>query len=292
MKYKVAHATVYEYSDTVPLCHNEVHLTPREHHWQLCTVHRISIRPLPTCLEHVRDYFGNHSQFFTIQEGHRKLSVTAVSKIEVSPPPIVDPATTPLWTEVRDQLAARETPLNLDALQFTFNSPQIALTPELIEYVLPSFDPKRTWLAAVSDLMTRIYRDFKYDPTATTISTPLQEVLKLRRGVCQDFAHLMIGCLRAMGLSARYVSGYLLTRPPEGKPRLVGADASHAWVSAWCPGIGWLDFDPTNNCQPSVEHITLAWGREYSDVCPIKGVFIGGGHHQMSVSVDVQPIEH
>ena len=220
MKYKVAHATVYEYSDTVPLCHNEVHLTPREHHWQLCTVHRVSIRPLPTCLEHVRDYFGNHSQFFTIQEGHRKLSVTAVSKIEVSPPPVVDPATTPRWTEVRDQLAARETPLNLDALQFTYNSPQIVITPELIEYVLPSFDPERTWLAAVSDLMTRIYRDFKYDSTATTISTPLQEVLKLRRGVCQDFAHLMIGCLRAMGLSARYVSGYLLTRPPEGKPRL------------------------------------------------------------------------
>ncbi|MGC4002771.1 MAG: transglutaminase family protein [Pirellulales bacterium] len=291
MKYKVVHITTYDYSESVPLCHNEVHLTPREHDRQLCTAHRITIRPTPSGQEQVRDYFGNPSQFFSIQEGHKRLSVTAVSRVELSPPPPLDATQTPSWNVVRDRLKNRDLPEGLDPVQFLFESPQIVGDEALQAYAAPSFAEGRNWFEAVTDLMNRIYREFKYDPTATTVSTPIREVLRIRRGVCQDFAHLMIGCLRAVGLSARYVSGYLLTRPPPGQPRLVGADASHAWVSAWCPEIGWIDFDPTNNCRPGVEHITLAWGREYGDVCPIMGVFIGGGQNQMTVSVDVMPVE-
>ncbi len=188
-------------------------------------------------------------------------------------------------------LQRRTAPLNMEPLNYFHESPLIPHLPELREYALPSFPEDRDWLSCIYDLLARIHADFVYDPAATTVSTPLTDVLKNRRGVCQDFAHLMIGCLRMLGLSARYVSGYLLTRPPPGQQKLLGADASHAWVSAWCPQLGWIDFDPTNNCRPKMEHITLAWGRDYSDVCPIKGVFLGGGQHHLSVSVDVLPIE-
>jgi transglutaminase-like putative cysteine protease len=178
----------------------------------------------------------------------------------------------------------------LEVRQFIYDSPHVAATTELADYARPSFAPGRPWLEATLELMARIYREFAYDPMATNVSTPLETVLTMRRGVCQDFAHLQIGCLRSLGLPARYDSGYLLTTPPAGQPRMVGADASHAWLAAWCPGVGWVDFDPTNNVVPSLGHITVAWGRDYSDVCPIKGVFIGGGEHAMNVSVDVEPL--
>lgn len=291
MRYKVAHTTAYSYTDTVPICHNEVHLTPRDHSHQICLTHRINVRPNPTSLDKSVDYFGNHVNFFTVQEGHQRLLVTAISKVRVMPRQSPVPSSTPAWESVRDSYSDRNSTLHLESAQFVFESPHVPHTLGLAEYATPSFSPGRPWLEAILDLTSRIYRDFKYDQTATTISTPLDEVLRLRRGVCQDFAHLQIGCLRVMGLSARYVSGYLLSDPPAGQARLIGADASHAWAAAYCPEIGWIDFDPTNDQIPSTKYVTLAWGRDYSDVCPIKGVFLGGGQHSMSVSVDVVPLD-
>jgi transglutaminase-like putative cysteine protease len=179
----------------------------------------------------------------------------------------------------------------LDARQYILDSPMITISPELADYAQSSFLPNRTLVDVVHDLMGRIYKDFTYDPTFTTIATPLSDVLSFRRGVCQDFAHLAIGCLRAYGMAARYISGYVETLPEPGKPRLVGADASHAWFSVYIPGTGWLDFDPTNNTVPLDQHITLAWGRDYADVTPLKGIAFGGGQHTLSVSVDVLRLE-
>jgi transglutaminase-like putative cysteine protease len=165
------------------------------------------------------------------------------------------------------------------------------LRAELAAYALESFTPRRPIVAAARALTSRIHRDFRYDAAATNVSTPLEEVFHLRHGVCQDLAHVQIGCLRAIGLAARYVSGYLLTHPPPGRPRLIGADASHAWLSLYCGALGWIDFDPTNDVIPSDEHITLGWGRDYSDITPVAGVFVGGGTNSLSVSVDVAPLE-
>ncbi len=289
MDYKISHTTVYSYSEMVPICHNEVHLTPRELVRQKRLTHRLMVRPHPTTLDNQLDYFGNQVSFFTVEEGHEKLTVTASSKVRVieAPPPA---ATETPWEAVRDRLAADRSPPWLDAYQFVFDSPHILASEELADYAASSFPAGRPWLEAIVDLTARIHGEFKYDPTATTVNTPLDLVMKMRCGVCQDFAHLQIGCLRAIGLSARYISGYLVTESPVGQPRLIGADASHAWVSAFSPDHGWIDFDPTNNQIPAMQHITLAWGCDYSDVAPIKGVFIGGGKHAMTVSVDVLPL--
>jgi transglutaminase-like putative cysteine protease len=249
------------------------------------------IKPAPARIERRLDYFGNQVAFFNVQEGHHKLTVTAMSRVQVTPfqPPAA--AVTPTWEQVRDRLMAERMPAGLEDLQFLYDSPAVTSSAELAAYAVESFPPNRPWLEGVFDLTRRIHRDFVYDPRATTINTPLAEVLSQRRGVCQDFAHLAIGCLRSLGLPARYVSGYLQTVPPPGQPRMVGADASHAWLSVWCPETGWIDIDPTNDQVPSTRHVTLAWGRDYTDVCPIRGVFLGGGgEHHISVSVDVQPL--
>jgi transglutaminase-like putative cysteine protease len=179
----------------------------------------------------------------------------------------------------------------LDAKQYLLDSPMVNTSAELANYAETSFQPNRPLVQVVTNLMQRIYEDFTYDPTFTTIATPLSDVLHFRRGVCQDFAHLAIGCLRSFGIAARYVSGYVETRPEPGKQRLVGADASHAWFAVYVPGIGWLEFDPTNNKLPFDQHITLAWGRDYTDVTPLKGIAFGGGQHSLSVSVDVLRLE-
>ena len=171
------------------------------------------------------------------------------------------------------------------------DSPFVAVRPAFREYAEPSFLPGRPLLEAVADLNERIYREFKYDPHFTTVATPLDEVLSERRGVCQDFAHLAIACLRSLGLAARYVSGYILTVPPPGRPRLVGADASHAWLSVFVPGLGWADFDPTNDLLPDLQHVTLAWGRDFSDISPLRGVILGGGEQKIDVRVTVEPID-
>jgi transglutaminase-like putative cysteine protease len=192
---------------------------------------------------------------------------------------------------VRDALHAHSDGEALAACEFAYDSSRIIRSPDLAAFAAESFPPGRPIIEAVANLTERVNHDFEYDPRSTTVTTPVSEVLRLRKGVCQDFAHLQIAALRSLGLAARYVSGYLRTYPPEGQPRLVGVDASHAWLAVYCGPQGWIDVDPTNNLFPDLEHLTVAWGRDYSDVCPLKGVYLGGGHHTLAVSVNVEPLE-
>lgn len=290
MKYRITHLTTYHYTDPVSLGHHLVHLSCRATPNQTPRQTQLLIEPPPTVSVSRVDAFTNPMNFFAIQEPHQKLKITANNVSEVVPFVLPDPQATPPWEHVLAQLASERTPEVLNALQYTFDSPFVPLLGELVEYAQPSFPSGRPILAGLLELMERIHTDFHYDTTATTLATPVGEVLQGRRGVCQDFAHLMIGSLRGLGLPARYVSGYLRTTPPRGQPRLIGADASHAWLSVWCPGFGWIDLDPTNNVVPSDKHIMLAWGRDYDDVSPVKGVILGGGAHTVSVSVDVAPL--
>jgi transglutaminase-like putative cysteine protease len=288
MKYEVTHRTTYHYSEPVTLGHNSSHLTPRTLDRQRCISNRLVILPTPSCLRSWTDYFGNQATYFTVEEEHRELSVTAVSEVAMDGPPTV-PDVTCSWEEARDGLRQYSSAIDLEAAPYVFDSPCVVRDDRLASYAMISFTPGRPLLEAARDLTGRIYREFRYDPAATSVSTPTMEVFEKRRGVCQDFAHLEIACLRSLGLAARYVSGYLLTDPRPGQPKLVGADASHAWLSVFCLGHGWVDLDPTNNVIPEMRHVTVAWGRDYGDVCPIKGVFLGGGSHWMNVAVDVVP---
>lgn len=293
-RYRVTHTTTYEYAEEVPVCQNQMHLSPRATMSQACRSHRLLIRPRPASRRSRIDYFGNPAEFISIEKTHKELKVTAISEIEVHDKAL-PMATTPAWETIRYHLITNKSAAWLDAYQFCFESPLVrgrdaGLRKSLLEYAEPSFEPGRPILDAARDLTSRIHADFRYDSTATTVYTPLEQVLKERRGVCQDLAHIEVGCLRAMGLAARYISGYLLTHPPPGKPRLIGADASHAWIAVFTGDAGWIDFDPTNNVSPGDEHITLAWGRDYSDVCPIEGVYVGGGSSILTVEVDVQPL--
>jgi transglutaminase-like putative cysteine protease len=290
MIYRVRHTTTYTYTETVSGCHNELHLQPRNSPHQTCQAYALHVQPMPAvCSDHV-DFFGNQTTFLAIHEPHRTFAVTAQSIVEVRPVTLPPPAATLAWDTIRDRLHHGRRTADLDAYQYSFDSSHIVRTAALRRYAAPSFPPGRPVLAALRDLTQRISTDFTYDALATSVSTPLQDVLRDRRGVCQDFAHLQIGCLRTLGLAARYVSGYLVTHPRPGQPRLVGADASHAWVSVYCPDAGWIDADPTNNLFPSERHITVAVGRDYSDVSPIKGVVLGGGQHAVEVAVDVVPV--
>ncbi len=290
MRYRITHTTKYAYSEPAPVCHNEIRLSPREDARQRCEEHNLLIKPDPANLGSRVDYFGNRLNFFSILEPHRRLTVTAITRMDVGANAVPDAATSPCWESVRDALRQDLSPAGLADFQFVFDSPRVKSACVLTGYAAESFPPRRPIMAAVLDLTGRIHEQFTYDPKATTVHTPLEEVFATRRGVCQDFAHVQIACLRGLGLAARYVSGYLRTLPPSGKPRLIGTDASHAWVSVYCGSAGWMDFDPTNNVIPHTDHITLAWGRDYDDVCPIRGVFVGGGQHAMSVSVDVEPL--
>ncbi len=270
--------------------HHVVRLTPRELSRQTVARSKISVSPAPPVLGRENDYFGNAVNYFTLQEPHTKLTVEAYSELEVHPAPMPDFAASPAWNVVRDTLPAGHASDSLDAYQFVFDSRRVAGSTEMAAYARESFPEGRPLMEAVLDLMHRIHQDYRFDTKATEVSTPVETFFEKRRGVCQDFAHLQIACLRSLSLPARYVSGYLRTLPPSGKPRLVGADASHAWCAAWCPGTGWVDFDPTNDCVPSDGHITVAWGRDYSDVSPIHGVLLGGAHHTLDVGVDVMPL--
>jgi len=259
-------------------------------HYQLAQSD-LHIQPRPATRTERVDFFGNRLCFFTIQEPHRELVVEARSKV------IMEASTTPWpllplpWEEVAQSIPHDISPAGLEAYQYGFESPRIRVRPEFASYALQSFTPRRPMLEALLDLTTRIHKDFRFDSKVTNVRTPTEEVFKKRRGVCQDFAHLQIACLRSLNLAARYVSGYLRTYPPPGQARLVGADASHAWVSAYCPGIGWLDMDPTNNIVPSNGHVTLAWGRDYGDVSPLRGLILGGGSHTLRVAVDMEPLD-
>ena len=290
MIYRVLHKTAYQYTDPVSLCHNLLHLKPRDSSRQTCLRGGIAVQPEPKSTQNLADYFGNPITLFTIQEPHRRLSIASEHRIEVKPAPAARLRDGVAWEQVRDRLRTDPSPDSLDAFQHLFQSPYVPCMDHFAAYAAPSFPHGQPMLLGVLELTKRIHREFRYDSTATTLSTPVEAVLAQRRGVCQDFAHLMIACLRSLSLPARYVSGYLLTQPPPGQARLVGADASHAWVSVYCPEIGWVDFDPTNNLMPGEQHITVAWGRDYDDVSPVKGVILGGGSHTMSVSVDVAPV--
>lgn len=290
MIYQVRHTTTYAYSGTVSVCHNEVRLRPRDSAQQICTSYDLVVVPEPGVRSQHVDFFGNSVTFFAVQEPYRTLTVTANSTVEVTVPAVPHPDGTPAWDIVCDELRHDRSAAGLEAYQYLWESPHIPCSARLRHYAAPAFPPGRPLLDAVLDLTHRLYTDFTYDPRATSVSTPLHDVLRARRGVCQDFAHVQIGCLRALGLAARYVSGYLVTQSLADQPRMVGADASHAWVSVYCPEYGWIDADPTNNVLPSDRHITVAWGRDYSDVSPIKGVFLGGGQHTLQVAVDVVPV--
>jgi transglutaminase-like putative cysteine protease len=288
IRYRVKHVTRYGYEEPAPVCHNKVHLAPRKTLRQACAAFKLHVSPEPARITPQFDYFGNGVHYFAIRDPHRALSVTATSEVLLMPlPGLIDLNSSPPWETVRDALATPHGDQEVAACQFSCRSALAPVGPELAEYALPSFPPGTPVLAGASDLTRRIHEEFKYDPRATTVTTPVSEVLERRAGVCQDFAHLEIACLRSLGLAARYVSGYLRTLPPPGMPRLVGADASHAWLAIYGGPAGWVDFDPTNNVIPSADHLTVAYGRDYQDVCPIQGVFIGGGQHTMEVSVDV-----
>jgi transglutaminase-like putative cysteine protease len=284
MKLLATHTTRYWYSGPVSMCHTEVHLQPRPRQHQTILEFGLEVSPTPDSLLSREDYFGNHVTFFSIAEPHRELIITSrcLANLEDMAPPALD--LSPAWEQVREEAAMRNTPETFDAGQFVFESPSIRVGAPFAQYAAASFAAGRPLLSAVDDLSHRIYTEFHYDRRATTISTPVDEVLGSKRGVCQDFAHLMIACLRSLRLPARYVSGYVRTGGD-----FAGEEASHAWVSVWCPMFGWQDFDPTNNVMPRGEHFTVAWGRDYSDVTPVKGVALGGGEQVISVSVDVSP---
>ncbi|QEL17904.1 transglutaminase family protein [Limnoglobus roseus] len=284
IRYRILHRTRFTYTEPVSLCHNMAHLIPRECPWQFCEQSQLDVTPPPAVLDTRTDCFGNMATHFAVQEPHRELTITAVHRIGVLARLRPNAAQTPPWEDIRDRV-----PEWLHAVQFLHPSCYVIAAEELGRYAMESFTPRRPILDAALELTHRIFEDFQYDPQSTTVSTPVLEVFANRRGVCQDFAHLQIACLRSIGLPARYVSGYLSTTPPPGRPRLVGADASHAWLSIFCGEAGWVDLDPTNDQVAGDRHIQIAWGRDYDDVSPVKGVILGGGQHKVEVSVDAEP---
>jgi transglutaminase-like putative cysteine protease len=289
MKYTIKHRTWYAYAEAAPVCHNMLHLAPRDTSRQVCSEYRLRIVPEPAFITRRTDWFGNVVDYFSIEGSHNGLEVTSQSVVQVSPTPKLTDSLP--WEAIVRQSTADAATADLTIYQLTLRSARVRPSAHLRDYAFPSFTVGRPILEAIVDLTARIHRDFEFDPKATTVHTPLEDLLKLRRGVCQDFAHLAIGCVRSMGLPGRYESGYLRTVPPPGKPRMVGADASHAWASVYCGPLGWVDFDPTNNALIGESHVSIAWGRDYSDVCPIQGVFVGGGEHSMGVNVDVIPAD-
>ena len=296
VRYHVLHETRYDYGSPVSLSQQQLHLSPRILAWQQVEEQCVDIEPTPSWRRDGLDAFGNPVTWVAFHAPHDSLLIRSVMTIAVEPHLPGDLKNSPPWEAVRDRLAYDATdpqPADLDATRFLFESPHVRIKHELADYAADCFPPGKPLLLCVQALMAKIFTEFTFDPEATTVSTPVLEVLENKRGVCQDFAHLMIACLRALGLAARYVSGYLLTRPPPGKPRLIGADASHAWVSVYVPGseYGWVDFDPTNNLLPDTEHITLSFGRDFSDISPLRGIILGGGGAEPEVAVTVFPIE-
>ncbi|WP_306548889.1 transglutaminase family protein [Desulfobulbus sp.] len=287
MKYRITHTTAYQYSEPASLSQNELFLTPRATARQQVLQAELVFDPQPQYLHRRIDYFDNIAHVFMVQQPHKALSLTAVSIVRTGRAQNPDAAATLPWETAVQRLVAHLQPEELDASQFVFPSPMISINPAILDYARISFPPGRPVLEGGLDLMGRIFNEFAYDKSASTVDTPVTQVLATRRGVCQDFSHLAIACLRSLGLAARYVSGYLETLPPPGKIKLVGADASHAWVALYVPDEGWVDLDPTNNVLAGESHVTLAWGRDYSDVAPVKGVVMGGGVHTLSVEVDV-----
>jgi transglutaminase-like putative cysteine protease len=285
--YDISHRTTCSYRKPVLQSQHVIHLTPRSSQHQDVLRHTILIEPAPSSHVELEDRYGNASGLLKIIDPHTELLVHARSTVDVRAPDLPILGLSTPWEHVAARAISADGRLDIGVLEFVSASRHTKLESEALDYATPSFTAGRPILEAAFDLTRRIFADFVFDSAATDISTPVSHVLKERRGVCQDFAHLAITCLRGLGLPARYVSGYLLTKPPAGMEKLQGADASHAWISVWAPEVGWVDFDPTNGLMPTHEHITVAWGRDYDDVSPISGVLLGGRGQQMAVAVDV-----
>lgn len=288
MQYQVVHVTRYSYGSAVPIAYNRACLMPRACLHQECLRTMLRVEPQPSAVgPPIKDYYGNDVTYFEVQEPHDALVIASVSEVRILPTLVPMAESTPPWETVRDGLRTGRTAESIDAYQFSFDKEPLHVSMALLDYAAPSFAPGVAVLAGALDLMTRIHRDFSYDPTATTVTTPVEEVFRKRRGVCQDFASVQISCLRALGLAARYVSGYIAPVRSVTGEEFVGSQASHAWLAIYVPGHGWVDLDPTNNMIPTNEHITLAWGRYFEEVSPVRGVILGGSGQHLSVSVEV-----
>lgn len=289
MKYRIKHVTTYQYADQVTLCQNHARLTPISSQNQTCLSSEITILPKPDYIRHFTDYFGNQVTVFDVPTQHDTLTVTAVSEVDVfshAQQGFFEQEMT--WEQARDTLKFPTNAQLLNAAEFCIPSVFTPISEDIKAYAQASFLPNRSIIKACECLMARIFNDFEYNPNFTTISTPLSEVFAHKKGVCQDFAHFALACIRSLGLAAKYVSGYIETIPPEGVEKLEGADATHAWFAIYVPFFGWLDFDPTNNVLPTDQHITLALGRDFADITPLKGVVFGGGSHNLNVAVDMR----
>ncbi|HEY8961926.1 MAG TPA: transglutaminase family protein [Luteolibacter sp.] len=291
MRYLVTHRTCYAYTGAVTVSHHLAHLAPRALPSQRSPWHELTISPSPVTRHSHEDAFGNIATYFEIEGEHTSLEVMAKSLVEITPMPLPLAADTPSWETIRKACQDQSLTPSAAAGEFRFSSSMVPVSPVYADYAKEDFSPGRPILEASQSLMTRIFHDFRFDTRATDIATPVAEVLERRAGVCQDFAHFMLACLRSLGLPARYVSGYLETVPPEGRERLIGADASHAWLAVYAgQPHGWIDLDPTNNLLPGERHITIGWGRDFSDVSPLRGVTLGSGGQTLNVSVDVMPL--
>ena len=294
MKFIITHSTHYKYALSVSNCYNLAFVIPRNTHSQQVEAVSITLAPAATSSNTRTDYFGNQYLQFSVEKDHTELALSITSTIVMKEREAncnLDFGSSCVY--VKYLLQNRGDKETLMAREFMLDSPMVQQHSDLAEYAAPSFAEDRPFLSAVMDLTQRIFTDFTYDSQFSDVATPLAEVLKHKRGVCQDFAHLAIGCLRSLGCPACYVSGYLETLPPVGEQKLVGADATHAWFSVYLPGEGWYEFDPTNNQTTNEQYITTSWGRDYSDVTPLKGVIFGGGHSpQLFVSVNVQRVEN
>lgn len=287
MQLQVRHKSLYRYTSDVTRSHHLLYLRPRATPQQKVIDAKIHIAPAPKYLVAMTDRYGNCADEIEIEEAHRTLEVTSEAHVSVEPMPHVDPKASMRWEDVRRLIERPTAELAQEVVPFLFSGRYTAPDLAITAYAKRSFPEARPILAGAIDLMHRIHRDFKYAPGATDVMTPVEHSFAMRAGVCQDLAHIGIACLRSLGFAARYVSGYLLTHPPPGEAKLLGADRSHAWFSVYAPPFGWIDLDPTNDIQPSDQHITLAWGRDYGDVAPVSGTVVGGGPHTVEVSVDV-----
>ncbi len=299
MHLRITHETLYDYTPAVETAQHVAHLQPLDTAHQTLLQHRLDVSPAPAQMTPGEDLYGNRRVFFSLQTPHTQLRVVATSEVRTRPPEAVDSRIG--WETLREQFRYHAGAAWSAAAEFSFPSARAPRHDEFAAYARPSFGPGVSALAGACDLMQRIHADFRYETASTEVNTPPLEALAQRKGVCQDFAHIMLGCLRSLGLAARYVSGYLLTQPAPGQPRLVGSDASHAWVSIFLPdlpgaqeGQGWYDLDPTNDRHgwgtPGEDYVTVATGRDYADVSPIRGVIHGGGQHTLAVAVTVEPV--
>jgi transglutaminase-like putative cysteine protease len=290
-EYQVIHITEYTYDNEASLCHNIMYKSPMESHFQQVIDFNYEISPEPSYLVKRRDFFGNEMIYFSVDKPHEKLMVKVTSHVRLRDPD---------WIRIKQEKSApwedvvrwlQSSASTGDIKQFYLESEYVPIIPGIVEYAEKSFTPNRSLFDAVNDLNTRINKDFIFTPGFTDISTPLEKVFSSKKGVCQDFAHFGLACLRSMGLAAKYISGYIETLPPPGKPKLVGADASHAWIAVYIPEWGWVEFDSTNNLVVKSEHIRVASGRDFSDVTPLKGIVYSSGEQTLAVKVDVRKLE-